>query len=89
MSIEKTQARDAGHAPSAPTIGPLLNVSHIPAIVQPEEGEQLPAAGDASSDVGSPPQTLFVSGQETSSTPTMEDTPVFDAGPARIDLMTR
>jgi hypothetical protein len=43
MSIEKTQARDAGHAPSAPTIGPLLNVSHIPAIVQPEEGEQLPA----------------------------------------------
>jgi hypothetical protein len=70
-------------------IGPLINVSHIPAMVQPEEGEQLPAAGDASSDVGSPPQTLLVPEQEASATQTMEDIPVIDAGPARIDLMTR
>ena len=90
MSIEETQARDAGPAPSAPGIGPLMNVSHTPEMVHPEVGQQLSAEGDTTTDAGSPQQTLFVPRQqEASATQAVDDMPVFDAGPARIDLMTR
>jgi hypothetical protein len=90
MGIEEIQARDAGPAPAAPASGPLLNVSQTLEMAHPEQEEQLPAASDTPSDAESPPQTLFVTRQQEASAPqAADDVPVFDAGPARVDLMTR
>jgi hypothetical protein len=90
MGIEEIQARDAGPAPAAPVSGPLLNVSQPAKPTDPDDGQQLPAATDTPSDAEAPPQTLFVPRQQEASAPqAADDVPVFDAGPARVDLMTR
>ena len=88
--VEETKPRDAGPAPSAPTIGPLMNISQAAGSTQPEQGQQMPASGDTTSDAGSSQQTLFVPRQQETSAPqAVDDVPVFDAGSARVDLMTR
>jgi hypothetical protein len=88
-SVQETEIRDAGPAPSAPTVGPLMNISQPREVTFPEAGKQLPETGGTTARAESPRQTLFVSGQQEPSTPqTTNDIPVFDAGTARIDLMT-
>ena len=89
MSIEETPVRDAGPAPAAPANGPLINISYTAPI--PPKAEQQPSAeGNTPTDAGSPQHTLFVSRQpEAAATQAVDDMPVFDAGPARVDLMKR
>ena len=87
---EEIEIKDAGPAPSAPAIGPLMNISQPTEPTPPEQGQQMPAASDTASDAGSLQQTLFVPRQqETSATQAVDDIPMFDAGSARVDLMTR
>jgi len=90
MSIEETQARNAGPAPTAPGMGPLLNVSHTPEVVPPAGGQQISAEDDTTANEKSPQQSLFVTTQQEAAVPqVVDDIPVFDAGPVRIDLMTK
>ena len=90
MGTEETQPRDAGPAPSAPGIGPLINISHTQEMVPPQGGQQSSTEGDVNAAAESPQQTLFIPSQEEGSTTQAEnDTPDFVAGPARVDLMTR
>lgn len=90
MGTEEEQARDAGPAPSAPGAGPLINISHTQEMVPPAGGQQSSSEGDTIANAGAPQQTLFVSSkQEVSATQVEDDMPVFDAGPARLDLITR
>ena len=88
-SVPEIEIRDAGPAPAAPTIGPLINISQPRTVTFPEAGKQLPAVDDTNTSAGSPQETLFVSRQQEPSTDqATNDIPVFDAGAARIDLMT-
>jgi hypothetical protein len=89
MFNEEIEIRDAGPAPAAPTMGPLMNIPQPREVTFPAAGKQLPTGGDTTAGAESPQETLFVLGQqEPSATPATDDIPVFDAGSARIDLMT-
>lgn len=88
-SVPEIEIRDAGPAPAAPTIGPLINISQPRAVTFPEAGKELPTVDDTTAGAQSPQETLFVSVQQEPSTDqATNDIPVFDAGVARIDLMT-
>lgn len=88
-SVPQIEIRDAGPAPTAPTMGPLMNIPQPREVTFPATGKQLPTAGDTTTSAEPPQETLFASRpQEPSTDQATNDIPVFDAGPARIDLMT-
>jgi hypothetical protein len=72
-----TEAKDAGAAPSAPTLGPLVNVSQT--ATPPDRGKQLPAAGDSTGPKAKQPKS--------SSAETYNEVPMIDAGSPSADIL--
>lgn len=76
-AAETTEAKDAGAAPSAPAVGPLVNVSQT--ISPTEQGKQLPGAGDSTA--AKSKQT------KSSSAETSDGVPMIDAGTPSADIL--